>query len=49
MKTGLTTIIIALIAAIAIVAAFNSWSLCKSAGGTLVKGVFWYECIGGVK
>ena len=42
-------IIIGVIAAIALVAAFNSWTICKSTGGTLVKGVFWYECIGGVK
>ena len=48
MKTGLN-IIIGVIAAITIVAAFNSWATCKSTGGTLVKGVFWYECIGGVK
>ena len=35
------------IIAVAAIGAYTTWSDCSAIGGTTVKGVFGYECIGG--
>lgn len=39
------TIIVIAVLVYFLIATYGAWHNCNDAGGTLVRGVFWYECV----